>query len=479
MTPLETLSKWNQRAEASEVDLYKPTESTESVFRGDTPLILGRKGSGKSALLNYLTEKKADEANFTRVKFGPSLLKDWQSPTDSVMSTDQYQLRWQIFIYHTICRNAVRECVVTGSLRDTLSIRYNVQSHNSLGKTLRRQIGQIRKLKIGPTGIEIDRGYEPGKMPSLAENSNWGPYLEICRDDVINISRVTGKPCVAVFDEIDLSFDPHTKLLQYTDYVNCIKGLLACSASMVLDAKLSKHIFPIIALRSDIFEAIEGPEFNIWNGKKLLLEPDKKLIKKILAHRINHSLGGDVNQPLSFSKAWTKVFADIDDFDYMFDRSLNRLRDYVEFVRLAAVTEIEENQRRKRIATPTVIRAYHQFKEFILAEFVDEIHFKYEFGQQLVGTLSLVHEDDIQSFSHDKFVECCKRMSINLSEIEYREMVRDLFRTSVIGFRVVKPRQARPSFQYRYQYKDLSLPTEFWRDNVELSLHKAVKSALD
>ncbi|MEE9381422.1 MAG: hypothetical protein V3V03_08450, partial [Hyphomonadaceae bacterium] len=284
---------------------------------------------------------------------------------------------------------------------------------------------------------------------------------------------------VAVFDEIDLTFDPHSNQLRYKEYVDCIKGLLACGSSMILNASESGSVFPIIALRSDIFEAIDGPELSAWNGKKLALEPDQETIKDILRYRISHSLGLADDEILSFSQAWRKVFSEDSDFEFIFSKSLNRIRDYVEFMVLAAQEELSLKKGRKRIHHESTFQAYHKFKTFLLAEFVDELYFKYEFGRQLVEAFQLLYEDGDEYFTYEKFSDCCVRMHIKLDEVEKRELVRDLFRTSVVGFRVIENIHQRPPFLYRYEQRDVLLPTEFWKDSVHLGLHKAIRSALN
>lgn len=480
MGALENIARWQQKANAREIEFYRPTKQAQEVFSGETPLVLGRKGAGKTALMNFLMNSRKNEANFTRVQFNPTLLRDWGGGTDgSLLSTQDYALRWQAFIFHTICRQAVRDKTIRGGMRDRLSIRYAVTSHSSLGKTLRKTLGGLRKLKVGPTGVEIERGYRPGAMPNVPNNEDWAPYLETCRDDVLQIARNTDKPCVAIFDEIDLTFDPHSDRLQYDEYVNCIKGLLACGSSMNLNAAEAKLVFPIIALRSDIFEAIDGPELSAWNGKKAFLEPDQSTIKQILSFRISHSLGLSESEGLPFSQAWRRVFADDEDFKYIFSRSLNRMRDYVEFMRLAAEEEIAEKKNRKKISHHATTRAYHRFKTFLLAEFVDELYFKYKFGRQLVDAFRLLYEERGDHFTYDKFAECCARMNIELNEIDMRELVRDLFRTSVVGYRVTEVGEKLKPFVYRFEKPDDQLPTEFWKPNVHLGLHRAVRSALE
>lgn len=488
-TLLENLANWNQKADAGETNLYCRTDDAQFIEDGQCNLVLGRKGSGKSALLNHVERRHERTGLFYRITFNPSVLRVWAgSGTNQPLNAEQYEILWTAFIYSSICKEAVNRGHARGLLRDALAIRHDVSTHTTLLKAVRSLLG-ARKIRIGLPYVEFEHGVAPSQLPQNPSDPQLLRLINSASQDVLKICRASKKQLFILCDEIDLRFESRRDLMRFQQYLECIKGLLLAANSISDFAASNKaQIRPVIAMRADIYEQVHLPQMNAFRSRKLQLNPSVDAIEQILAYRICQSLPDfSASRPLGIADAWRRVFYDGDAggrrFDskaFMRDRTLNRVRDYVEFFRLAAIEQLTIDPRRKLISRDALIAAYLKFVDFLVTEFVDELCFKYDFGIGLVDVFRSMYGGPHaarENFSYVEFKKKCGEYSINLTEQDFKSLVRDLYRMSVIGFQEPTPTGYRATV-FRFLSPDTAFPANFWDAPIGLCLHTGFRAAL-
>ena len=442
--------------------------------------MLGRKGAGKTALLNFVEQHYAERAFFFRLTFNPQLLRGWGRQLDNAnpLTAADYESLWTAFIHHEFCRVAVSRGAISGSLKTDISIRHDVPGPGGPAKFLRRLLYGVRSLTIGFRSFQLtsDGEIQPAQLREYRNNRDWHEYLAICKADAEAVAAQIGKPCIALCDEIDLRIDTQDHM-RFNDYTNCVRGLLNTAAQLQ-----ERHVVSsIIALRSDIFDAIIGAELNAWNGRILRVEANEDRIKELLLTRIRRSLPEqEAKEIASFDSAWARVsVAGYVDFDFIRQRTLNRPRDYVEYLSLAAKYQLQNDAGSEKIAGTAFRGTTLAFAQFLLNEFCDEIYFKYDFGRSIVEALRYLYPPAAlrQNFTYSDFRRSLGLQGVDLPEQEMRELVRDLYRMSVLGFQSRQESGLSP-MRFLHQNDAGQLPPVFWQDDIVLVLHRGFRHAL-
>jgi len=488
-TFLENVSNWQQKADHNEIKYYRPPAELKQILSGQYPLILGRKGTGKSALLNYIEEEHKKDHLFVRIEFNPVRLRGWGSDeSGNKLSPEHYEVLWSAFIFQTICREAVTRDFIKGRLKDEISIRHAVDTHSSVMKSFRKTIQTVKRLKVSFDGIEIENGAAPRELPKYPKSEDWLNFTQTCRTDAMRVSERSKYKIIVLCDEIDLHAH-QTDRLKAQDYLNCVGGLLRSAAKISIGKGQETSIQPIVALRSDIFAMLNQPELNAWNGKTLELFGSDSYLRDVLSYRISKAIPGN-KEELSFSKAWAAAFYDdsqvnsddeLSRFESIQDRTLNRTRDFVEYMRLAANYQLNrKDSKSTRLTAQSFIDSYFDFSKFFLNEFKDEMIFKYEFGRHIIEALRYLYQSDPsrQNFLMTDFTKALTEQGVSESDLHLRDLVRDLYHTSALGYQVKRENGTWTSSTFKHLEPMAQLPAQFWDAHTAFVLHRGFRRAL-
>src|SRR5262249_22704797 len=94
------------------------------------------------------------------------------------------------------------------------------------------------------------------------------------------------KPIFIIFDEIDLKLSQQKGSPLLAEYLDALRGLLAACSSFDDIRQLGIPIYPIVVLRSDIYNKIEGADHNKWQSSAARVAYKEQEIREILRHRL-------------------------------------------------------------------------------------------------------------------------------------------------------------------------------------------------
>ena len=365
------------------IDCFVDSESYRNLKFEKKRILLGNRGSGKSALFRKLAEEEENEGNIV-IQLSPEdysyelLSKILRKESEgSWAKQGAYSAAWKYLIYITIMKKICREGKKIkrgpeGRIYNYLRDNHAGTDTNPIG-ILISYIKRLEGFKIGSYEAAI-KTRELQKLYSLEE-------IEPLIKDVEEICDK--KNAIVLIDELDKGWDASEDAISY------VSGLFQAAVS--INNKLN-YVKVYISLRRELYDNIPSLyedaqkvrdiiEIIEWNEEKLLELISRRIIKKFSKWK-----------EIGFDEVWKKVFVEILDyrrtksFNYVGDRTLYRPREIIQFC-----NEISEHAyRNKEMSLPfnyqQIAEAEYFFSESRLKDICAEYRFQYPGLQSILET---------------------------------------------------------------------------------------------
>lgn len=386
----EIALSWKREATEEVNEYFYSPPWMDNLIEGNALYIIGRKGTGKSAIARYI-KKSAPNSCSSAFSYREYLdeLKCFYQQKDILFT--EYRLVWELTIYAYLCkilldsndlsRDAKKNLKVIKPL-DLKSFYKNI--YKPRGGSVSVPIPIDPSLVI-PTNFTID-----AKKKNLEE---W-TILQL-RDFYKLIFQENSSRDVSyylLFDELDEGFrDIYKRADIFAAYKSSLAALFA-AAKTVRDEMFSKKrkVFPLVFLRSDIYELLQDNDRNKWNDNAIHLVWGVEHIKGMLEHRIKIASERSGNNVSDRKKFWNVIFKDelipierkackanmtkdVEKkiFDFIHLRTLARPRDYIMYIQLCADWQYKHGK--KKISGRVVKKTAGKYAGHLVAEFKDEL----------------------------------------------------------------------------------------------------------
>ncbi len=288
-------------------------------------LVIGRKGSGKSALRRKLESEFSKQENTHVINISPK----YNSIRSILNDKDIVQTYGvEIFFHYSWLRQILTDCLCTvGSqakgkycaesleFARQLSLQLKMTSKDlveNISEILTRIKGKAGSL--GEFGLNIDR-----ELRDLADaNSLEYHFNNICKD---------GAKFVIVIDDLDLGWDNSSTAN------NLLLGLL--SASNYISA-LSPNIYPCIFLREDVYSILITQTQHSDKYRNIeRIRWDREGLLNMLNERINFNRAKN-SMPIladSFHTVFPVTIGTSNTDNWLLERTLSRPRELIQFAR--------------------------------------------------------------------------------------------------------------------------------------------------
>ena len=273
-------------------------EESQKILNGDKFYIIGRKGSGKSAISQYILnlcqqENAAEKRIYTeQLSFKNFPFNDlYALQNGKYTQPNQYITIWKYIIYSCICRLMVQNDRINSDLRKVLQNLYPPTTIKSLARLIDNWTTKEFGIQVLGSGgnIKIDK---MSKFQSLSwiEKTN---ILEDIIDEYIDDSNY-----YIVFDELDEDYRNFESSQERSQYIYLITSLFKAVQDIKSIFKDRKQVIcPIVFLRDDIYLLIKDTDKNKWGDFKIALEWDEEKLRAMLAYRISKAIdekGGNI-----------------------------------------------------------------------------------------------------------------------------------------------------------------------------------------
>ncbi len=450
---LNEISKWKREAKAEDGYRYFwHVEEVDKIDKGEKYFVIGRKGTGKTAICEYFNEIKEHNVFSEKLSFKQFPFNElYERNNNSYTKPNQYITIWKYLIYSSICRLMLKNENIDENLRGELS---NLFGENlSLSRRVRKWVN--KEFGVSLFGLS----FKVFKEPKRAASDNWIDYVDYIEDLLMQYAG--DAKYYVLFDELDEDYREIVDANQYTQYASLITSLFKA----VQDVRTNfdgqgKKFYPVIFLRDDIYEIVKDSDKNKWGDFKVDLNWDKDKIKRLIAFRISRAIDPECENVLPFNKAWSRIFGErpigvgsrgknkISTFDYISRSTLLRPRDFVVYMQNCAEHAVHDGG----IISPYIVKKVDKaFSNYLREELTDEL---FAILPDIVNIFDTISQLRKWNFSISELEEAYNSQVENgfIQEKNFKFVLQILYMFDVIG-NITK----HGRIVFRYQNKEARL----------------------
>jgi hypothetical protein len=360
-------------------------------------MIIGKKGSGKTAIFKRIITTKAPDF----FAFGHTFSDyPWhyheKQARIGIPDFDKYTHSWRYLILLSAAKIALNQDqslpFSESTMEDMLRLEsFVVDTYGSRDPDLSQVFSPVKHLKLKPY-FELDwkilkAGISPESVPVTELPTIIQEVNAAFSRTVLRCLNPKHKYYVA-FDQLDLGFDPNSP-----EYANRLIGLLLASRDINLAAREAGiKLFAVVFLRDDIYDSLHFEDKNKMSENFVsLIEWDtprtKKTLKGLMERRFSIVLGDAHKKEVT----WDEVFNEQREmpghqtkYEHMRDRTYLRPRDIIKFAN-CTLTQYKERASQvsgkdggtdhpDKLDNVDVHNARIEFSEYFLREIDDEVH---------------------------------------------------------------------------------------------------------
>ena len=451
-------------------DYFFSFDEVNQIIENKKYYVIGRKGSGKSSISEFILKKMnyeifSEKLSFKNFPFNELYGLDNQKYTPP----NQYITLWKYLIYSTVAKLMVKNENIDIDIRRKLSEIYSPDPIRSLART----INQWTSAEFGANVLGSGGSFKFSRDIS-GNASTWIERVNFLEDIISN--HCDAAKYFIIFDELDEDY----RQIKSNDHIQ-YNYLLTSLFKAVQDVnyyfnETKINVFPIVFLRDDIYALIKDADKNKWRDFKVEIEWTTEKIKYMLAHRISQDAACD--DILSFYNSWNLIFekdkikmgsgkTKLGPFDYITRSTHLRPRDYIRYIQVCAEETVSRDN--NKINSETVKFVDRAFSNYLKDEIIDEV---YPLLPDIEEILNIITNLRKWAFSIDEFRLLYKQYlaekTITEGNIDY--VLEILFRFSVLG-NIDKKRSDMLYFKYIHTNMNLN-------KNENLALHRGLFKAL-
>jgi hypothetical protein len=469
---------------------FVQTPVYESLIKGERQIVIGRKGSGKSALYLALTDRAdgvsfmAKGLTFSEYPWAMHNLYAHEMASRQERFIGSWRFLSYIEIFKLLLTQNRDRYKNSGDAKKALAsveafIRKN-WGHIAFDykKTFPSGGLKLQGLQFAPQVL----GFAAGSI-NVDHPGGLGQTIERLNEWLAHALRAVGPfaPTVHIlFDELDTGYDPTSM-----DYVDRVTGLLLAVRILAREFQASSlPFFPIALLRSDIFNSLQfGDKNKLAEKNSVTLSWNEDLgpyhgssLKQLIDHRIRKSL----DLPAATDAPWSKAFdaavmrGTQHKFQHMTFRSFLRPRDIIRFANSA----LEEFKRRTGgkgdglISNVDIKNARKTYSAYLRDELDDEIAPAFPDWKDYLNVLRRIGWTRFSRADFNHAYEAVKKR-LSLSRTA-DEVLHSFYEYSIIGFQ--RAAGAAGLVQH-FRYQDETV--RFNPEAREFTVHRGLKEALE
>ncbi|WP_320040725.1 P-loop ATPase, Sll1717 family [uncultured Desulfobacter sp.] len=377
---LSEIEDWKLEAKLEDNQRYfYHLDLVSKIERGARSYVVGRKGTGKTAICEFLYHKKEHNKFSQKLTFKNFPFNTLYSLSNNQYNTpNQYITLWKYVIYSSIAKLLITNQNINSEIRSELSKVYEKDIPTSLSSNVSRWTSGNFNLTILGNGL----GFTSNKNTEN-NDTQWIERVDIL--ERLILEYLDNSRYMIIFDELDEDYKDIVVSERYSQYTALLTSLFKAVQDVRSVFKEARYqIFPVIFLRDDIYDMLLDPDKTKWNDLKVNLDWNEHSIKSLLAFRISKAISPNGNI-LPFSVAWDSLFLKkavgfghkqnkrTSIFNYITKSTQLRPRDYVRYLQVAA-EETLHNPHWDKISPTTVVDVDKSFSNYLRSELEDEIH---------------------------------------------------------------------------------------------------------
>lgn len=455
------------------LEYFLTTDAVTRIKNGDVFLVLGRKGSGKTALVRHFAEGNGKGLSRSLNLAGYPWAVHAQRIDRGSSDVEAYVSSWRYLIAVQMAALALSRTKgatdeSAKAIRQFLADNYGGESLE-LDDVLKPTKLRLSSLSFEPTvlgcklgGIALDRN---------AGDLKFGAELNALSDMLIaatvKLARKMGAPSLMLhFDELDQGISTLTE-----ERARMLSGLVLAVRAVRQSCKDGGvPLKPVIYLRSDLWDKLSFSDKNkITEKMSLRLEWDSDSLLELVTTRLRAKLGAGArwetitqNEQLkSSNNKWT----------FILSRTFLRPRDVIKFMN-SALTQAKKRPEDPLVLTnPDVVNAREQYSNYLKSELDDEIMAHWPQWEEALQACSGI---STMTFQRDEFEKQYEQRRTEGNKLNSDEALEVLYRFSVIGYER-RSGYGGSSWAFQYTNPEAGWDSRAARFKVHLGLKEFAK----
>ena len=446
--------KWFVDAGDEEDRYFFFYDEVAEIMSGAKNYVIGRKGTGKTAIREYILKQSAFDIFSEKLNFKNFPFNSLYSLTDdNYTAPNQYITIWKYLIYSQLCKMMRDNENIDLSLRSTLEKLYPKQDNRQLRSSISEWTSVGFGIDILGNGgnFKIDR-------QKVVPNISWIQKVDLLEQIIID--NCDNAKYYILFDELDEDFRSVKDHGEGDLYMQLLTSLFKAVQDIKRVFKNTEiKVIPVIFLRDDIYSLIKDPDKNKWRDFLVELEWDIDKLQRLLAFRISQDIPQANN--LSFRQAWFKIFdrepvrygtgktKTIESYAFVRQSTHLRPRDYIKYIRLCCEEALKQGE--KYISPATVKKCDRAFSNYLWDEIKDEI---FPLLPEIDEIRHVLEEMRRWIFTPEEFINVYQTHAANgsIKEQNVNRVLDILFNFSVLGTQ----NRYQPAVHY-FKYKETNM----------------------
>lgn len=418
------------------LDYFLITETTKSIESGDTVLILGRKGTGKTALVRYFTEAESRRGTARALSLDRYPWKIHEERADqSASDVEAYIASWRYMMAIQFGILLTNHAEVDKKTTEFKAIEgFLVRNYGSIdpeiGDTLRPDKLELSKTTLEPQIL----GNKLGGVSFERSNRNAGRELSALTDSLLQAISKLASACG--INDLSLHFDELDRGLTTFDSgrKNMLIGLVSAALAVNRESrKWSVRCRPIVYLRTDLWEALRfSDKTKLTYDKSTTLEWDSDSLKMLVDARIEKQLGTGARWKSVASPALMR--GSQSKWDHILTRTFMRPRDVIHFLNSTLTAVHKRNRDVDRpliIQSKDITNARVNYSNYLKRELDDEIGAHWPNWDDALKACSAI---STVTFQYDQFVHQYNSRRSKENDLSADDALSTLYKYSVIGY---------------------------------------------
>lgn len=436
-------------ADPNLIRYFLETDSYKRIFNGDKMYVIGRKGTGKSAIYLTIEGIKNPDILVSGLSFDYYPWHIHNIIKDETKSIDFAHVNtWKYIILLELAKLVIKE--QRDDSPELNEIKEYLQNiYGSLNPNFKEYlVDKIKRIKCIEfpklSWKELSGGkfeFEEKDRPESKLVSSINIVNNVLKDKLFKLLSPS-KLYFIMFDKLDDGWD------DTLEFKSSIVGLLRASRDLNHECrKHNKMLRCIPFLRSDIYDCLQYNDKNkaFSDIEFLYWGPDN--LKNIINKRISNSAG------IRESNAWDMIFDNkvlirkTTNFNYIVKRTLLRPRDIIQFCDCCKINAIKHG--RNKILSEDIYSGENAYSEYIFKEFLDEALKQCTYIEHLFEILRSLRYERFSFEDFEKEYDKVKPIKTVIA-LDPNTALKILFDFSIIGIERVGGSGGGSSFEFKY-----------------------------
>lgn len=417
----------------SVLDYFIKTDAVDRILAKQVSIVLGRKGSGKTALVKYFSSGSAGNkhiaASLRSYPWQLHALRKARGASD----IEAHVSSWRYVIAVEALKallSAARFTINTDS--KAAGTKFLIDNYGAVDPKLTDLLRPKKLVLSKATFAPSYLGTAIGSVDiESKDDSSVGPELEALTDCILESCKVIasqeGVPQLFIhIDELDQGLSNLSE-----ERERLLVGLILATRSIRDDERYRDFLVPICYMRTDIWDQMYFSDMNkIKRSTALRLEWDDNSLLRVLEARISKRLGK--SSTLLELEDGKKIRGRQSKWSHVVSRTFMRPRDIIQFFNSALEAAKKRDPRVEKFVNQDVVNAREDYSSYLKDELDDEIkpHWRdWEDGLQAISAISKM------SFTREEFIRAYSANKSRNNKLDETEALDRLYEFSVIGYR--------------------------------------------